>query len=312
MDAFPDSASQEVRGRLKAALMANFLALPASEIVEKLLDEAGAGTSSNEQRAESVGIDVATRGDVRVLTIGDVVYEASAYPEKPELVPSPVFDIPAHTQVLRGMLADVVAGEKNLLLIGNQGVGKNKLADRLLELMGAEREYMQLHRDSTVGSITLSPGLEDGVIVWSDSPLVRAAKFGRVLCLDECDKAPLEVVSVLKSLVEDGEMRLADGRRLLSRGAVRAESASADGDDVLRIHPDFRLWVLANRPGGPFMGNDFFRAIGDVFSSHIITNRIKSLSWHCFVLTVHLSTRLPCASLPTASRSFAPWSTAGI
>ena len=134
MDAFPDSASQEVRGRLKAALMADFLAPSQREIVEKLLDEAGAGTSSNEQRAESVGIDVATRGDVRVLTIGDVVYEASAYPEKPELVPSPVFfDIPAHTQVLRGMLADVVAGEKNLLLIGNQGVGKNKLADRLLE-----------------------------------------------------------------------------------------------------------------------------------------------------------------------------------
>lgn len=29
---------------------------------------------------------------------------------------------------------------------------------------------------------------------------------GRVLVLDEADKAPLEVVAVLKGLVEDGEM----------------------------------------------------------------------------------------------------------
>ena len=39
---------------------------------------------------------------------------------------------------------------EHLLLIGNQGVGKNKLADRFLELINRPREYLQLHRDSTV------------------------------------------------------------------------------------------------------------------------------------------------------------------
>ena len=38
-----------------------------------------------------------------------------------------------------------VAGE-HLLLIGNQGVGKNKLADRFLQLLKLPREYIQLHR----------------------------------------------------------------------------------------------------------------------------------------------------------------------
>ncbi len=38
--------------------------------------------------------------------------------------------------------------------------------------------------------------------------MVRAAKYGRTLVIDEADKAPLEVVSILKGLIEDGEMLL--------------------------------------------------------------------------------------------------------
>lgn len=32
------------------------------------------------------------------------------------------------------------------------------------------------------------------------------------------------------------------------------------------------MMLLANRAGYPFLGNDFFREIGDVFSSHVISN----------------------------------------
>jgi len=51
------------------------------------------------------------------------------------------------------------------------------------------------------------------VISYEDSPLIRAIKYGRVLVCDEIDKAPIEVVSSLKGLLEDGEMTLMDGRR---------------------------------------------------------------------------------------------------
>ena len=44
------------------------------------------------------------------------------------------------------------------------------------------------------------------------------------------------------------------------------------GADTLRAHPDFRIIVLANRPGYPFLGNDFFGAIGDVFGCHAVDN----------------------------------------
>ena len=80
------------------------------------------------------------------------------------------------------------------------------------------------------------------------------------LIVDEADKAPLEVVAILKSLAEDGELALPDGRRLLrqdrwlheynGRASVDFEPAeAAAANNVILIHEDFRLIVLANRPG---------------------------------------------------------------
>jgi len=103
--------------------------------------------------------------------------------------------------------------------------------------------------------------------------LVRAATLGRVLVVDEADKvctsssllwyltgvkAPLEVVSVLKSLLEDGEMLLADGRRILAKH--RLISSNPSSKDLV-MHENFRLFALANRPGYPFLGQDFFREV---------------------------------------------------
>ena len=66
--------------------------------------------------------------------------------------------------------------------------------------------------------------------MWNDSPLVRAVINGRALVVDEADKAPLEVVAVLKSLVEDGELLLADGRRITRRSSG---SANTEGKTVI-------------------------------------------------------------------------------
>jgi len=37
-------------------------------------------------------------------------------------------------------------------------------------------------------------------------------------------------------------------------------------EHAARRRQNFRMFVLANRPGFPFLGNDFYREIGDVFS----------------------------------------------
>ena len=50
-----------------------------------------------------------------------------------------------HLRILEDMVKDYSLGE-HLLLVGNQGVGKNKIADRFLQLLKMPREYIQLHR----------------------------------------------------------------------------------------------------------------------------------------------------------------------
>jgi len=85
-------------------------------------------------------------------------------------------------------------------------------------------------------------------------------------CIRSFDESLADVV--FQTLAESGEMILSDGRRIVSR------LAAGDKQDANRIvmHPDFRMIVLANRPGFPFLGNDFFGALGDLFSTHSVDN----------------------------------------
>ena len=220
-----------------------------------------------------------------ILSIGNVSVPVRT-PKEIALMPNPLYyENPSQTAVLQEMLRGYSIPDNPLLLIGNQGVGKNKMVDYLLYLLKAEREYVQLHRDTTIQSLTVLPKVEFGEITYEDTPLVRAARVGRVLVLDEADKAPLEVVCLLKGLVGDGEVQLGDGYRLLSQKRLQQEyavhlnnneqvdlDAYIAANNVVRIHPDFRLFVLANRPGIPFLGNNFFRECGDLFTTLVIEN----------------------------------------
>lgn len=59
---------------------------------------------------------------------------------------------------------------------------------------------MQLHRDTTVQSLTVQSSVVNGMLKYDDSPLVTSVKEGHVLVIDEGDKAPLHVIAILKSV----------------------------------------------------------------------------------------------------------------
>ena len=42
---------------------------------------------------------------------------------------------------------------------------------------------------------------------------------------------------------------------------------------MIPLHPGFRMLVLANRPGFPFLGEDFYREVGDVFAVQAFLDR---------------------------------------
>ncbi|KAJ3366076.1 hypothetical protein HDU91_002000 [Kappamyces sp. JEL0680] len=268
---FPDS---DLYHLIRGTLLAPFLPQLARAALDELLAECNIVSSKHKSAVIATDGDSVRFGDVAVekYRIRDGDLEARA------LIPysssetsldsrnSTFFDNNTHSDVMRDIALDFSLGE-HLLIIGNQGVGKNKLVDRFLELLQYPREYIQLHRDTTVQSLLLQPVLENGKIIHRDSPLIKAVSNGRVLVVDEADKAPVYITSILKSLVEDGEMELGDGRRIRKRNA----DAPAD-PDVIELHPDFRMVVLANRPGYPFLGNDFFGSIGEVFGTYPVEN----------------------------------------
>lgn len=189
-------------------------------------------------------------------------------PTNPILVPRPSFEENAgHAKVITDILIAHSVGEEALLIMGYQGVGKNRVVDFILSQLNCEREYLQLHRDTTVQSLLSSQSVENGRIVYHDSPLVRAAKHGRILVVDEADKAQLEVVALLKGLIEDRALALPDGRTLMY-------STDGYGDKqqvgTVSVHPGFRIWALANPASYPFHGNDISGEMSDVFSCHIV------------------------------------------
>lgn len=57
---------------------------------------------------------------------------------------------------------------------------------------------MQLHRDTTVQSLTVTPTLIDGVISYDDSPVIKAAMHGRVLVLVRQITSTLLVITSLQ------------------------------------------------------------------------------------------------------------------
>ncbi|KAJ8082257.1 hypothetical protein PM082_008104 [Marasmius tenuissimus] len=173
------------------------------------------------------------------------------------------YDNSQQTGIMRDLAIDMEILGEHLVLLGNQGVGKNKVVDRLCQLLRRPREYVQLHRDTTVNQLMFTTNLENGVIRYTDSPLLRAIMFGRVIIVDEADKAPEHVVAIFRSLAGQSEMTLSDGRRVCA-------VYEREGD--IPVHPAFRLVLLANRPGYPFLGNHFLQVLGENFSAHSVSN----------------------------------------
>ncbi|XP_058040476.1 von Willebrand factor A domain-containing protein 8 isoform X1 [Ahaetulla prasina] len=259
---YPD---ESLHHAIHKACLSRFLPnLAKSALHKNLLDAEIESRPADIQETE--GRDYSCEIKSGVLRIGSVqipVYKPYESMKVPDVL---FYENTQHMMVMEDMLKDFLLGE-HLLLVGNQGVGKNKIVDRFLHLLNRPREYLQLHRDTTVQSLTLQPSVKEGLIVYEDSPLVKAVKKGHILMIDEADKAPTNVTCILKTLVESGEMILSDGRRIVSN------PVAADGrKNVIAIHPDFRMIVLANRPGFPFLGNDFFGTLGDIFSCHAVDN----------------------------------------
>ncbi|KAF8830095.1 hypothetical protein HHX47_DHR2000623 [Lentinula edodes] len=295
---FPQEASQEtLRKIFDHALLSEFLPTTERMVLNGLLEEVGLGSANLEEdnsysRPPFIDSDAQPAALIFPPPSRTVPSNSSLSVPAPSATAIPLFD-PARdpsgsvslvpymdhfhdnslqTGLMRDLAVDMEIMGENLVLLGNQGVGKNKIVDRLCQLLRRPREYIQLHRDSTVSQLMFTTSLVDGVLTYSDSPLLRAIRFGRVMVVDEADKAPEHVVAVFRSLAGRGELTLSDGRRVRKKAKPGEKEQNEDGRDDIIVHKDFRLVLLANRPGYPFLGNHFLQVLGESFSPYAVSN----------------------------------------
>lgn len=148
-----------------------------------------------------------------------------------------------------------------LVLVGLQGTAKNLLVDYACQIKKLPRGYIQLHADTTVSSLFLQRTVEAGKILVKESPLVTAIRKGHVCVLDEVDKAPPVVLSTIRMLA-GGLLRLPDQRVVVSKEMERFIESS--GENVIQIHPNFRLVLLANPGVFPFLGNNVLDSLAEM------------------------------------------------
>ncbi|KAI9450095.1 AAA domain-containing protein [Lactarius psammicola] len=210
---------QDTRRMLERALLMEFLPATEKAGVEELLEDAGIKKISPAFHPAPLIEDKALlfpaptdplrhTEDIRIPRL-----EASRDPEGVRV-------ISIQSAQMRDLAIDFELLGEHLVLLGNQGVGKNKIIDRLCQLLQRPREYIQLHRDSTVQQL-----------MFQTYARTRLA-HGRVLVVDEADKAPEHVVAIFRSLAGQGELTLSDGRRL-------ARVVEREGD--LPIHPNHAI-----------------------------------------------------------------------
>ncbi|CAG5045473.1 unnamed protein product [Parnassius apollo] len=160
-------------------------------------------------------------------------------------------DISHLEQVIEVLLGDIQQGN-HLLLAEEQGLLHKNIANRLLQILNRPTEYIQLHSDTTIQSLTVQLNGETGL--YEDSPLVKAIEYGHVLVVDDADKAPTNVTCSLNTLMQNGEMVLSDGRIIIPKKII--DISGRKSANFIPVHEDFRMIVMASRTGFPFLEKD--------------------------------------------------------
>ncbi|ODQ78812.1 hypothetical protein BABINDRAFT_162495 [Babjeviella inositovora NRRL Y-12698] len=165
--------------------------------------------------------------------------------EQIELVPT----IKA-TAALRA-LAHNVQNNRPVMLVGKAGAGKTFLINELAKYMSCSASVVKIHlgeqTDAKLLLGTYTSGDKPGTFEWRAGVLTTAVKEGRWVLIEDIDKAPTEVLSVLLTLLEKRELvipsrgevvKAANGFQLLSTIRVADDARRATVPDLIGL----RLW----------------------------------------------------------------------
>lgn len=200
-----------------------------------------------------------------------------------------------HSAVLGEMIQDHAAGS-DLCILGEKGSGKSDLARLFAHRLGYATELFSLFKDMTARDLLQRRSTDShGNTSWEDSPLIHAARNGHIAILDGVHRLGGDSLGVLQRLVQDREIDLADGTKLLAQSKydeilsdAQESGATPALDRVFPIHPSFRVIAIAESDpvtlkASPTPGRDSTTAWLNsdsiaMFSFHHLPNLTKTQS----------------------------------
>jgi midasin len=164
-------------------------------------------------------------------------------------------EIPKSLESIRSF-AKCIKTSKPLLLIGSAGSGKTFLVDEMARRLQIEEanNLVKIHLNQQTDSKTLlgtyTSGTKPGTFEWKNGVLTTAVKEGKWVLIEDIDKAPNEVLSILMGLLEHRQITLPSRGEVFKAGngfqlisTIRIKNNSKDEFQL----PDMigsRLWEV--------------------------------------------------------------------
>ncbi|QPG72905.1 hypothetical protein FOA43_000208 [Brettanomyces nanus] len=188
-----------------------------------------------------------------VRIIGGVLVPHIRELENERLIKTPSEFIPIKKSVdsLRKLATHVRASDP-VLLIGKTGSGKSFLVNEIAKMLGVDTSnlikiHLNHQTDPKLLLGTYTSGSKPGTFEWKNGVLTTAVKEGKWVLVEDIDKAPNEVLSILLSLLETRELtissrgdviRAANGFQLISTICESSDSDEITIPDMIGL----RLW----------------------------------------------------------------------
>ncbi|KAG0682446.1 hypothetical protein C6P42_002987 [Pichia californica] len=140
-----------------------------------------------------------------------------------QLKPTNFVELPKSITAIRSF-AEYTKNSLPVLLAGSAGTGKTFLVDEMARRLHIEdtNNLVKIHLNQQTDSKSLlgtyTSGTKPGTFEWKNGVLTTAVKEGKWVLVEDIDKAPNEVLSILMSLLEHREITLPSRGEVLKAG----------------------------------------------------------------------------------------------